>query len=87
LDALAEKTEGYSGADLQALLYNAHLDVVHDAIAAAEASGSSIRSRADEGEKKVEYTVLSAKNKENAVRSRAEEAELQKRVGSRSSAS
>lgn len=26
---LAQSTEGYSGADLQALVYNAHLDMVH----------------------------------------------------------
>lgn len=29
LEQLAEDTEGFSGADLQALVYNAHLDVVH----------------------------------------------------------
>ena len=33
LDDLADRTEGYSGADLQALLYNAHLEVVHESIA------------------------------------------------------
>ncbi|KAF2857206.1 AAA-domain-containing protein [Piedraia hortae CBS 480.64] len=27
---LAERTQGFTGADLQALLYNAHLDAVHD---------------------------------------------------------
>lgn len=29
LEQLSEDTEGFSGADLQALVYNAHLDVVH----------------------------------------------------------
>jgi peroxin-1 len=29
---LASKTENLSGADLQALVYNAHLDVVHSSI-------------------------------------------------------
>lgn len=28
----AERTEGFSGADLQALVYNAHLDVIHSAM-------------------------------------------------------
>ena len=28
-DVLASASEGYSGADLQAVIYNAHLDVVH----------------------------------------------------------
>ncbi|KAN0061903.1 Peroxisome biosynthesis protein pex1 [Thecaphora frezii] len=31
----AERTEGYSGADLQALLYNAHLETIHESINAA----------------------------------------------------
>jgi len=33
LGEIAAQTEGYSGADLQALVYNAHLAVVHAAIA------------------------------------------------------
>lgn len=46
LDNLAEiarRTEGYSGADLQALVYNAHLDAIHDVLGDqqhAEISGS-----------------------------------------------
>jgi ATP-dependent 26S proteasome regulatory subunit len=30
---LAAQTEGFSGADLQALVYNAHLESVHDVLA------------------------------------------------------
>lgn len=30
LSEVAERTAGYSGADLQAVLYNAHLDAIHD---------------------------------------------------------
>jgi len=30
LREVAERTEGYSGADLQAVMYNAHLDAIHD---------------------------------------------------------
>ncbi|ORY82467.1 P-loop containing nucleoside triphosphate hydrolase protein [Protomyces lactucae-debilis] len=37
---LAERTEGFSGADMQALLYNAHLDAIHDTIAQIEADES-----------------------------------------------
>ncbi|KAK0533543.1 Peroxisome biosynthesis protein pex1 [Tilletia horrida] len=33
----AKRTEGYSGADLQALLYNAHLETIHESIADAQA--------------------------------------------------
>lgn len=32
LEDVASKTDGYSGADLQALLYNAYLDAIHDVI-------------------------------------------------------
>lgn len=32
IEQLAEDTEGFSGADLQALVYNAHLDVVHSVL-------------------------------------------------------
>lgn len=33
---IAERTEGYSGADLQAVLYNAHLEAIHDVIGEEE---------------------------------------------------
>ncbi|KAJ5347136.1 uncharacterized protein N7506_000389 [Penicillium brevicompactum] len=32
LDDIAAQTEGFSGADLQAVVYNAHLEAVHDAL-------------------------------------------------------
>lgn len=32
LDEIASRTEGYSGADLQALVYNAHLEAIHDVL-------------------------------------------------------
>jgi len=32
LNEIAERTEGYSGADLQALVYNAHLEAIHDVL-------------------------------------------------------
>lgn len=32
LDDIARRTEGYSGADLQAIVYNAHLEAIHDAL-------------------------------------------------------
>ncbi|KAK6538122.1 Peroxisome biosynthesis protein pex1 [Orbilia ellipsospora] len=36
LEDIANLTEGYSGADLQAVLYNAHLEAIHDVIAGQE---------------------------------------------------
>ncbi|OSD00321.1 AAA-domain-containing protein [Trametes coccinea BRFM310] len=41
LAALAEETDGFSGADLQALMYNAHLEVVHDTISSHVATSST----------------------------------------------
>lgn len=35
LEKWADRTEGFSGADLQALLYNAHLEAIHESINAA----------------------------------------------------
>lgn len=32
LEEVAERTEGYSGADLQAVMYNAHLEAIHDVL-------------------------------------------------------
>jgi peroxin-1 len=32
LEEIATQTEGYSGADLQALVYNAHLEAIHDVL-------------------------------------------------------
>ncbi|KAI9144869.1 P-loop containing nucleoside triphosphate hydrolase protein [Paraphysoderma sedebokerense] len=40
LSDIAEKTEFFSGADLQGLLYNAHLEAVHDVIEDEEGDGS-----------------------------------------------
>ncbi|KAI9053395.1 hypothetical protein LZ554_002354 [Drepanopeziza brunnea f. sp. 'monogermtubi'] len=49
LPEIADRTEGYSGADLQALVYNAHLDAIHDVLGDqghAEISGSKRTNRA-----------------------------------------
>ena len=41
LSEIAKMTEGYSGADLQALVYNAHLEAIHDLIGDESAPRSS----------------------------------------------
>lgn len=78
-DQLATETEGFSGADLQALLYNAHLDVVHSSIAHLP-SMTSISSKVED--KPIEYITIGNTPKQ-PVLSKAEEAALQRRVSSR----
>jgi peroxin-1 len=81
LHELAAETADFSGADLQALLYNAHLDVVHEAIAAAETNGDSahLRRRDEADEMPVNFLVIGGKA-DSAIRSHAEEVLLRKRV-------
>jgi peroxin-1 len=78
-DRLAAKTEGFSGADLQALLYNAHLEVIHSSIGHLPPM-TSVSNQVDD--KPIEYiTFGNAPNQ--PVLSKAEEAALQRRVSSR----
>ena len=75
MDEIAAVTEGYSGADLQALLYNANLEVVHESIGEPSSTG---RFTKDE-EEPVEYVSFGGPTT-NTIKSKAEEAQLQKRV-------
>ncbi|ETW75050.1 AAA family ATPase, CDC48 subfamily [Heterobasidion irregulare TC 32-1] len=74
-DALARATDGFSGADLQALLYNAHLELVHASISTSSGTTSS----ADASDEPVDYVSLGAVSK-TGVKSRAEEVALQRRL-------
>jgi peroxin-1 len=82
LSTIAEATEGYTGADLQALVYNANLEAVH-AFMSLDSSARTSRTT-DEDERKVEYIVIGGNEEKNGekkkVTSRAEEAALQRRV-------
>ncbi|KAG1893975.1 P-loop containing nucleoside triphosphate hydrolase protein [Suillus fuscotomentosus] len=88
-DRLASVTEGFSGADLQALVYNAHLEVVHAAIDAGKADGDSGgdveagRRRAGAGladEVPVKYVVLGAGKDAAKAASKADETKMQRRL-------
>jgi peroxin-1 len=87
-DHLAGATEGFSGADLQALLYNAHLEVVHASVGEALASsasssvgdGSSSNNKDRVDDIPIEYTSFGGPA-HNAVKSRAEQMAMQRRVG------
>jgi len=77
LDALADQTEGYSGADIQAVMYNAHLEVVHENIVTAPA----LDKPSTRDEVPVEFVVLRGRKKDqNISMSRAEQTALQRRV-------
>ena len=55
LREIAQRTEGYSGADLQAVVYNAQLEAIHDVLGdkelAAPAGGTTDNSRGGKSEK------------------------------------
>jgi peroxin-1 len=54
----AEKTDGYSGADLQALLYNAHLDAIHSQLGSVESKEKKTEKEEKTG---VDFKLLSMK--------------------------
>lgn len=90
-DAIVEVTEGYSGADLQAVVYNAHLEVITSSLekksTTADPKGKGKgKAREDvveevnrEEDKPIEYLVVGGPDG-GKPRSRAEEIELQRRV-------
>ncbi|KAG9016438.1 Peroxisome biosynthesis protein pex1 [Tulasnella sp. JGI-2019a] len=78
LGLIARDTEGYSGADLQAIIYNAHLEVVHQTISAQEEQLSSNAGKGGEDEG-VDFTTFGGAAG-RAVASKAEEAVLKRRL-------
>ncbi|PIL32676.1 transporter [Ganoderma sinense ZZ0214-1] len=80
LAELANATDGFSGADLQALVYNAHLEVVHDTIAhPADSSKSKPNGIADGDAEPIRYAALGRED-HGSVLSRAEESVFQRRL-------
>lgn len=82
-EEIASKTEGFTGADLQALVYNAHLDVVHASI--AEQSQKKGQPNGDGGSKThkedlVKYRQIAPKSTETV--SRADRSAMESRVSS-----
>jgi peroxin-1 len=77
-DQLAAATEGFSGADLQALLYNAHLDVVHSSIAHLPTK-TSVSNQVIDNDEPIEYITFGNAPEKSAL-SKAEEAALQRKV-------
>lgn len=81
LSLIARDTEGYSGADLQAIVYNAHLEVVHQTITAQEEKATLDSTRVNDDEN-VDFTTFGGAAG-RAVTSKAEEAVLKRRVSKR----
>ena len=89
MDSLAEATEGFSGADLQALVYNAHLEAVTASLDTekkpADPKGKGKAKEVQEAltandeDEPIEYYVLGG-SEDDAPRSKAEESAMQKRV-------
>ncbi|THG97215.1 hypothetical protein EW026_g4735 [Hermanssonia centrifuga] len=80
LDETARDTEGFSGADLQALIYNAQLEVIHETIASTSLSSPSKANGESSEDKPIPYTMIGGPDSGQQVKSRAEEAAFQKRV-------
>ena len=62
LDEVASRTEGYSGADLQAVMYNAHLEAVHEFL-----------DRDDEAARASEKRTMNGKGKHTAIDATADD--------------
>lgn len=85
MEEISRDTEGFSGADLQALIYNAHLEVVHEAIASAKSESSdhssSRRKRGENDIGPVQYTVIGGPAGESdKVMTRAEAEIMQRKL-------
>ena len=75
----ARLTEGYSGADLQALVYNAHLDAVHSSITESESAQALDTPSSDPSSTTPTFTSFGGPPSDT-VASRAEETARNKRV-------
>jgi len=73
LSTLGPLTQGFSGADLQALLYNAHLESVHSALERLETTATSANSE----DSPTQFVVLGSNGD---TLSRAERSALSARV-------
>ena len=82
LEEVAQATDGFSGADLQALVYNAQLEIIHEAISTSSNNGPTANGdkKTDNEDPPIEYTVISGPDTGKTTKSRAEEAAFQKKV-------
>ncbi|KZV74257.1 AAA-domain-containing protein [Peniophora sp. CONT] len=75
---LANATDGFSGADLQALVYNAHLALIHADIGVHASLDDKAR---DSGEqKRIDFVRFGGRGGGEGLTSRAEEMEMESRI-------
>lgn len=79
LQEWASRTEGFSGADLQALLYNANLEAVHENMSASESSHEREGQASGKSEQAVYFFRFNDKASKTKL-SGAEQQALQKRI-------
>lgn len=83
LEAIARATDGFTGADLQALVYNANLEAVHETIdkkSPNDVSGEGEHGSISGEGQNIRYITLSPEGSEKKVLSNAEEMEIQRQV-------
>jgi peroxin-1 len=84
LEAIAKSTDGFTGADLQALVYNANLEAVHETIDRGSPGNTSVKGKtrdASDEDRKIQYVTFSPEGSEKKVLSAAEETAIQRQVG------
>ena len=86
--SLAHETEGFTGADLQALLYNAHLEVIHEILEnSKDSSKTSHQSSLNEDFSRINYEFIDLsidQNSKKMAMSLAEQTAESKRVSNSS---
>jgi peroxin-1 len=64
MESISFDTDGFSGADLQAMMYNAHLEVIHAQIDSAASARKGVQAN---GAERVDKGKRKGKGKEQAV--------------------
>lgn len=85
LESIARATNGFTGADLQALVYNANLEAVHETIDQKplnDGSGGGDKGSILDEDQKIRYISLGPEGSEKKVLSNAEEMAIQRQVRS-----
>ena len=83
LEAIARATDGFTGADLQALVYNANLEAVHETIdhkSPTDVSGGGENGSISDDGQNIRYITLGPEGGEKKVLSNAEEMAIQRQV-------